>query len=125
MAKGRITHHHLQFFLQAYRHLIACKQVGTEYLYQEMKRLDINPLRKIRYEDIEHIKYKMRRETIAHILHLQSHHPVHLLMMLMLAAHPFVTDESDESQHAHYQQADNQEQDDSKGSYLCLRGAKG
>lgn len=56
----------------------------------------------------------MRRETIAHILHLQSHHPVHLLMMLMLAAHPFVTDESDESQHAHYQQADNQEQDDSK-----------
>ena len=67
----------------------------------------------------------MRRETIAHILHLQSHHPVHLLMMLMLAAHPFVTDESDESQHAHYQQADNQEQDDSKGSYLCLRGVKG
>ena len=46
-------------------------------------------------------------------------------MMLMLAAQPFVTEESDESQYAHYQQADNQEQDDSKGSYLCLRGAKG
>ncbi len=40
---------------------IACKQVGTEYLYQEMKRLDINFLRKIRDKDIEHIKHEVRR----------------------------------------------------------------
>ena len=101
MAKGRITHHHLQFFLQTYRHLIACKQVGTEYLYQEMKRLDINFLRKIRDKDIEHIKHEVRRETIAHILHFQRHHQVHLLLMLLLVAQHFVSEKSDESQHAH------------------------
>lgn len=43
MAKSRIARHHLQFLFQTYRHLIARKQVGTQYLYQELKRFDINP----------------------------------------------------------------------------------
>ena len=111
VAKRRIAHHHLQLILQAYCHLIAGKQIGSEHLYQKAQRLHVDTLWQIRDKDVEHVEHEVGREAIAHVLHLQRHHAVHLFPMLMLVAQRLIAIEHHQCQHAHHQQTNDQEQD--------------